>query len=95
MREQNLQKRFSLRTGQSKFESNESKGQVPIDIDHSQRKITCHFCRKPGHHIKDCRLRKRTHEIHSAEVEISNVNAAGKWETLREIAKKSLGISCF
>ena len=67
-REQNLQKRFSLRTGQSKFESNESEGRVPMDIDHSRRKSTCHFCRKPGHHIKDCRLRKRTHDIHSAEV---------------------------
>ena len=58
-REQNLQKRFQLRLGQTKSESAESNSPTPMEVDHTRQKGACHYCKKPGHHIKDCRKRIR------------------------------------
>ena len=58
-REQNLQKRFQLRLNQSKNEQAVSgnQGQMPMKVDHARNKGECHYCKKRGHHIKDCRKR--------------------------------------
>lgn len=70
-REQNLQKRFVLRTGHSIKQTSgmSNSGHEPMDIDHLRPKLTCHYCQKRGHKAKDCHKRKRDEaNIHSLAV---------------------------
>lgn len=64
-REQNLRKRFQLRTGYSVAEQSSAAGIEPMEIGHMRNKDRCHFCHKKGHHVKDCRLRKKDRQVNA------------------------------
>ncbi|MCF1458970.1 MAG: retrotransposon gag domain-containing protein [Shewanella sp.] len=56
MQEQNVRKRFNLRTGRD-FEG---RREEPMEVDASKPK-RCQLCRKLGHEATTCRVRKREH----------------------------------
>lgn len=67
--EQNLRKRFQLRTGHETPRSvSNDDGVEPMDISHARPRLQCRYCNKKGHHVRDCRVRKYRQ---------SQVNAAG------------------
>ena len=73
--EQNLRKRFQLRTGHQIGEDRSTvREEVPMEIDHFRPKDRCFYCKKKGHQIKDCRLRKRS-QINTAQ-EVRNPAAS-------------------
>ena len=51
MTEQNLRKRFSLRSSYAP----EDVGPEPMEIDRVRTPKRCYICRKPGHFAKDCK----------------------------------------
>ena len=68
-REQNLRKRFQLRTGHMANAESEQMGPEPMQVDHMRHRDRCHFCKKKGHFIKDCRAKKRQQQVNVAEAQ--------------------------
>ena len=56
MDEQNLRKRFNVRTGHA--EEYQGPRSVPMEIDHARPRIRCHICNRVGHRARDCRQRQ-------------------------------------
>ena len=54
MDEQNLRKRFNVRTGHSE-EYSDVKRHTPMEVDHTRARIRCHICQRVGHRARDCR----------------------------------------
>lgn len=68
--EQNLRKRFNLRTGRdmrttmTEGVQQREDGHEPMEIDHFRRQgIRCSWCNKRGHHVRDCRARKKSNQV--------------------------------
>ena len=66
-REQNLKKRFQLRTQNSDAVSSQKffgpgvcrQGEYePMEVSHARPKGACHYCKNKGHHVRDCQVRK-------------------------------------
>ena len=57
MTEQNLRKRFELRSG-NRTHGGASNGPEPMEIDHMRRSGRCYKCNRSGHKAKDCRVRQ-------------------------------------
>ena len=77
-REQNLTKRFQLRTQNSNAASFQRsfgpgvsrQGEYePMEVSHARPKGACHYCKKKGHHVRDCRVRKRDLRVNISEVD--------------------------
>lgn len=73
-REQNLYKRFQLRTGltEGSFSSVSNNELEPMDVSHLRNKVRCHYCKRMGHVIKECRARKRDRNMQVSAVRQSN-----------------------
>jgi hypothetical protein len=74
MNEQNLRARFNLRFQNNQHSSsyNLLPGQEPMEIDHFKVK-NCAYCKKPGHHISDCR-KKPKHVLNvNSDIRYSNL----------------------
>ena len=82
--EQNLRKRFTLRTGIEPKDSTAPREEEPMDISHTRPKITCFYCKKRGHRVKDCRVRMKNE---------ATVNAAQRNEK-QQLGKKP-NIVCY
>ena len=67
-REQNLRKRFQLRTGRGIETRSIDSEHEPMEVDHYRNKPTCFYCKKKGHIVRDCRSRKRDSESNIASV---------------------------
>ena len=67
-REQNLRRRFQLRTGHSVTDKSDKDDMVPMEVDHFRNKPRCHYCQKKGHIIRDCRARKRDRQVNITAV---------------------------
>lgn len=52
--EQNLRRRFQLRTGHL---SQDIREETPMEVDHLRPRNKCFYCKRQGHSLKDCRLR--------------------------------------
>ena len=61
MEEQNLRKRFDLRTKTPRMNDriDRQEGPVPMEIDHMRPRRRCNICNRFGHIPKDCRARER------------------------------------
>ena len=57
MMEQNLRKRFELRTSRSRSYGGASNDVQPMEIDHMRRSNKCYKCGRSGHKAKECRTR--------------------------------------
>ena len=57
MTEQNLRKRFELRSS-NRTQGGASNGPEPMEIDHMRRSGRCYKCNRSGHKAKDCRVRQ-------------------------------------
>lgn len=57
MAEQNLRKRFDLRT--NRHSRTAILPDEPMEIDHLRPTRPCYYCRKTNHESKDCRIRNR------------------------------------
>ena len=77
-REQNLTKRFQLRTQNSDAVSSQKsfrpgvsrQGEYePMEASHARPKGSCHYCKNKGHHVRDCRVRKRDLRANISEVD--------------------------
>ncbi|MES9879658.1 MAG: hypothetical protein ABW185_02110 [Sedimenticola sp.] len=73
--EQNLRKRFNLRTGRDMGTNiddgvqQREMGHQPMEIDHFRRQdLRCSYCNKRGHQIRDCRARKRGNQVNAANI---------------------------
>lgn len=58
--EQNLRKRFSLRTRQNRVPEDER-----MEIDHYRPTFRCFKCNKKGHKSKDCRVKQQVNAVDS------------------------------
>ena len=76
-REQNLTKLFQLRTQNSDAASSQKsfgpgvsrQGEYePMEVSHARLKGACLYCKKKGHHVQDCRVRKRDLSANISEV---------------------------
>lgn len=72
--EQNLRKRFNLRTGRDmRMDVNDGvpqreMGHQPMEIDHFRYQgIRCSYCNKRGHHVQDCRNKTRK-QVNAASI---------------------------
>ena len=79
-REQNITKRFQLRTQNSDAASSQRsfgpgvsrQGEYePMEVSHARPKVACHYCKKKGHHVRDCRVRKRDLRVNISEVNLA------------------------
>ena len=77
-REQNLTKRFQLRTQNSDAASfrksfgpgvSRQEEYEPVEVSHARPKGACLYCKKKGHHERDCRVRKRDLRANISEVD--------------------------
>ena len=58
--EQNLRKRFQLRTGHNSREEYDVRSErEPMEVDHYRPTNRCFYCKGKGHTIENCRLRKQ------------------------------------
>ena len=78
IREQNLTKRFQIRTQNSDAASSQKsfwlgvsrQGEYePMDVSHARSKGACLYCKEKGHHVRDCRVRKRDLRENLSEVD--------------------------
>ena len=69
-REQNLRRRFQLRTGHAPGAggNHQIDEVVPMEVDHYRQKIKCNYCHKIGHLIADCRARRRDGQVNLAQI---------------------------
>ena len=79
-REQNLKKRFQLRTGH-KYNDCVANSQVPKKVTQSRNKLRCGYCKQKGHLLSNCRIRQR--------------KARAKVSILKKITKKQNNYACF
>ena len=77
-REQNLTKRFQLRTQNSDAVSSQKsfgpgvthQGEYePMEVSHARPKGACHYWKNKGHHVRDCQVRKRDLRANISEVD--------------------------
>ena len=54
MDEQNLRKRFNVRSGCAE-EMSIPRNHAPMEVDHARQRIRCHLCNRVGHRARDCR----------------------------------------
>lgn len=71
--EQNLRKRFDLRSGNNSFHNNSyggstQHGDKPMEVDHLRPQIRCYHCHRTGHRAKNCRLKQQQANAVSAEL---------------------------
>ena len=90
--EQNLRKRFQLRTGHALGSSHgQFSGQEPMEVDHMRPRVRCNFCHKFGHIVRDCRKRKKQMRVHATAVkyrsDIICYKCRGKGHIARECGK--------
>ena len=57
--EQNLRKRFNLRSGKSESNWGDSSGHQPMEVDHIRPAQRCFKCNKKDHIARDCRVNPR------------------------------------
>ena len=61
--EQNLRKRFSLRSGKNQVNHETSSGHEPMEVDHLRSAKRCFHCNRKGHIAKDCRVKAKVNVV--------------------------------
>ena len=61
--EQNLRKRFNLRSGKSEGTWGNSSGHQPMEVDHIRPAQRCFKCNKKGHIARDCRAKPKVNVV--------------------------------
>lgn len=66
--EQNLRKRFQIRTGHeyNRRTQDSDRVEIPMEVDHMKPTRRCFKCNKKGHFAKDCRSRQRVNAVENA-----------------------------
>ncbi len=60
----NLRTRRDMRTTMTEGVQQREDGHEPMELDHFRRQgIICSWCNKRGHHVRDCRARKKSKQV--------------------------------